>query len=147
MITIYDVLTGVTTAISQRFPNLTIYSEEMKQGDQAPCFFVKLLPVEHIQELGRRYRRNFLFDIHYYPDPNKDLQIDAHEMAEQLYGLMEFITVHNKLQRGIKMKYEFKESVLHFMVEYHFRFMREKPQEQHMRSLEQEGILNNGTVI
>lgn len=146
MITINDVYTAVTTTISQRFPNLRIYEDEMEQGIQAPCFFVKLLPVEQIQELGRRYKRNFPFDIHYYPDPNKDMQMDAHEMAEQLYELMEYITVHNKLQRGIKMKYEFKESVLHFMVEYHFRFMREKPLEQQMQTLKQEGDLINGTI-
>ena len=115
------------------FPEYRIYGEEIAQGFQAPCFFVKLFPVEQTQEIGKRYFRKHLFNIHYFhaSDYAND---EMHEMAEKLYELMEYVDV-GTLIRGTKMKHEIHNGVLHFFVEYNFH-VQKHVDEIKMRTLE-----------
>lgn len=95
------------------------YGEEIAQGFQAPCFFIKLFPVEQTQVMGKRYTRHHLFNIHYFPS-TEDANEEIHDMAEQLYEILEYIAPASTPTRGTKMKHEIHDSVLHFWVEYNF---------------------------
>jgi len=107
----------VISKLRNHFPSMTIYGEEIAEGFQKPCLFVKLFSVDQTQIIGNRYKRNHSFNIHYFSEtefPNDDM----HAMAEQLYDLMEIIGEHDNLYRGTKMRHEIKEDVLHFFVNY-----------------------------
>lgn len=110
---------AVISKLSTHFPHpdYRIYGEEIAQGFQEPCFFIKLFPVEQTQILGRRYARQHLFDIHYFPASDY-INDEMHDMAEQLYEILEYIS--DPPIRGTKMKHEVHQDVLHFFVEYNF---------------------------
>ncbi|ACL19467.1 phage tail terminator family protein [Desulfitobacterium hafniense] len=150
-ITVNGVRDSVMTILHQHFPGISVYSEEIRQGFDKPCFFVKLFPVSQNQLLGRRYQRNHSFDIGYFPvvvdegegEGNRQNQ-DMHDVAEQLYEAMELIPVVDEsdgLMRGTKMGHEIVEGVLHFYVDYNFQVIKEATLEPLMQTMEQEGFI------
>lgn len=118
-ITVNMVRHAVIEKIHSFFPTYKKYGEEIVQGFQAPCFFIKLFPVENTQVMGRRYTRQHVFNVHYFPvtDYAND---EMHDMAERLYEILEYIAPTTALIRGTKMKHEIHDNVLHFFVEYKF---------------------------
>ncbi|OMF05266.1 hypothetical protein BK129_14870 [Paenibacillus amylolyticus] len=139
-VTINIIRDGVISALSQRFPNIKRYGEEIKQGFTEPCFFVKLLPVEHTRELGRRFRRYHTFDIHYFPDGDRKVNT-AHDMAEKLYDLFRFITINQDQYMITGTNHEVTDGVLHFFFDINFMVWEEAPDDPKMRTLAQEGWL------
>lgn len=139
-ITVNDVRRGVIATLKQNFPNIKIYGEEIKGGFQEPCFFVKVFPVSHIREQGRRYLRAHSLDIHYFP-ATEYANEEMHDIAEQLYNVMEYITVTGQLCRGTNMRHEIVDGVLHFFVNYDFHVWREAPEEIKMQTLDEEGYI------
>lgn len=137
MITINLVRDSVISALDQNFPEVPIYGEEIKQGFNEPCFFVKLFPVSQDQLLGRRYQRKHSFDIHYFAGSNEEL----HDMAEQLYDKMELVPILSTggHMRGTQMRHEITDRVLHFFVDYNFHVFREVEPDPVMQTMEQEG--------
>lgn len=134
-VTVNSVRKAVISKLNSCFPSpeYRIYGEEIAQGFQEPCFFIKLFPIEQTQVMGRRYLRKHLFDIHYFPESD-NANDDMHDMAEQLYEAMEYIG-SNALMRGTKMKHEIHDGVLHFFVEFNFH-VRKHVEEIKMRTLE-----------
>lgn len=114
------------------YPEYRIYGEEIAQGFQAPCFFIKLFPVDQTKIIGRRYSRQHLFDIHYFPASDY-MNDEMHDMAEKLYEILEYIS--DPPIRGTKMKHEVHHDVLHFFAEYNFDVYKPK-EEIKMQTLE-----------
>ncbi|WP_270167581.1 phage tail terminator family protein [Paenibacillus sp. SYP-B4298] len=113
------------------YPDVPIYSEEIKQGLDPPCFFVKLFPVAQERQQGRRYIRQHTFDIHYFPRgfdtggagaANEEM----HWLSDTLYDVMEYIDC-NGLIRGTGMRHEIVDGVLHFFVSYELHLLRQRP--------------------
>lgn len=138
-VTVNDVVNGVINAIQPVFPNIVIYGEESAQGFTAPCFYVKLFPVEQKRELNRRYVRRHSFDIHYFGTSNTDM----YDKAESLYAVLEYINVNETMCRGKSMKHEILEGVLHFYVDYDFSIMRPKETVPFMQTMNQEANIKN----
>lgn len=138
-VTINDVRYAVHAALDAAFPDTEIMGEEIKQGLKPPCFFVRLLEPAHEQELGRRYIRYHPFVVRYYaPDRANDAMYD---MAEQLTSALQQITVAGRPVRGIGMRFEIVDEILHFFVEYNFHVWAPKPDEAAMETLDvQEGL-------
>ena len=134
-VSVNDVIHAVMAALKQNYPDIKIYGDEIKQGFQEPCFFVKVFPVEHIRELGERYLRAHSFDIHYFADSAED----QHVMAEQLYEKLEYISLLNGVCRGSNLKHEIVDGVLHFFISYDFHVLKEKVEGIKMQTLSQEG--------
>lgn len=138
MVVINDVKDAVVSTIATTFPTMEVYDERMEQGFNEPCFFVLMFPVAHTKQRDRRYIRSHSFDIHYFHDDNYTA---CHDMAEQLYSLMELITMDGKLIRGEAMTHEIVDGVLHFNVRYDFHVFRERAPGDKMQNLYQEGRL------
>lgn len=137
-ITVNDVLNGVTQALAEHFPDIPRYGEEIEQGVEPPFFFVKLFPATQTRELGRRYYRIHAFDIHYFPDPAQEINEAANDMAEKLYGMLEYLPVGSELCRGSQMRHEIAEGVMHFFVNYNFHVRRSIPETTKMQKFDQE---------
>ena len=138
VVTVNDVRRGVMNALKQRFPTVKIYGEEIAQGFEPPAFFVKLFPVSHTREVGRRYLRAHSFDVHYFPGSKYENE-EMHDVAEQLYDALEYIDATGTKYRGARMNHEIVDGVLHFFVDYDFHVMRPVPDVPKMQTLEQEG--------
>lgn len=138
-IDVNKVLHGITRTLRGLFPDYRIYDEEVPQDLHPPAFFVKLLTMEQLQELGIRYWRYHSFDIHYF-DPNYS-NVAMHNMAEQLYEHLRWIEIDGKLYRGTSLNHEIVDRVLHFFVDYNFMVKHVEPVPQTMEELElEEGI-------
>lgn len=137
VVTINDIRTAVFHKLAERFPDIKRFGEEIKQGFQAPCFFVKLLNASQTKELHPRYMRTHSFDIHYFP--RDESNADAHAIAEQLYDALEVVEFNGQKYRGTGMNHEIVDGVLHFFVEYNFHARREVPEVPKMADMEQEG--------
>jgi hypothetical protein len=139
-VTINDVVQSIIAALKQHFPNIKRYGEEIKEGFQAPCFFIKVFPVSHTREQGRRYLRSHSVDIHYFP-ATAYANNEMHDMAEKLYEAMEYVAVNGQICRATEMNHEIIDGVLHFYAQYNFHMMREAEEEPVMQDLTQEGYV------
>lgn len=140
MVTVDDVRKAVISVLDKHFPDIDIYGEEILQGLEEPCFFVKMFPTAQNREFNRRYKRSHSFDIHFFAKTNAE----RHEMNEQLYEHMEYISMNSGLLRGKKMSGEIIDGVLHFFIDFDFHVLRKKQSDPKMQTLEQEEYLKNG---
>lgn len=142
MSNINDLRIGINQALDKEFPNITIYGEEIKQGFKEPCFFIKVLNSSQNKELNIRYNRSISFDIHYFSD-NRDINSDCNNMADKLYEVLEYVDVNNNLYRANDMKHELIDGVLHFMIQFDYRIVKENQKIAKMQKLIQEVKLRN----
>lgn len=139
IVTINNVRYAVHAALDAAFPDIPILGEEIKQGLTPPCFFVRLLQPEHAQELGRRYIRYHPIVVRYYAVDRANAAM--YDMAEQLTSVLQQIIVAGRPVRGIGMRFEIVDEILHFFVEYNFHVWAPKPDDPGMASLDvQEGL-------
>lgn len=136
-VTVNTIRDGVIQTLSFLFPGMDVYGEKIKQGFEAPCFFVKLLTGSQDKELGRRYSRSYAFDIHYFPE-GEDINLSAHDMAERLYELQN-IDIQGGKYRLTGTSHEIVDDVLHFFVDINFMVMKQKDNVPKMQTLTQEG--------
>lgn len=137
-VTINDVRYAVHAALDDKFPDIPILGEEIKQGLKPPCFFVRLLEPEHTQELGRRYFRIHPFVIRYFP---ADGNAEMYDMAELLTAALQQIEVAGRPVRGTGMRFEVVDGVLHFFVNYDFHVWAPRPEDPAMGILDvREGL-------
>lgn len=138
-VTVNMIRSGVITTLAEAFPDMEVYGEEIKQGLEAPCFFVALLDFEQTRELNTRFMRYMPFDVHYFPKENSNA--DAHDMAEKLYSLFQFITINGVTYVVTNTKHEIVDEVMHFFFDINFRVKLSEADEVKMRTLKQEGAL------
>ncbi|NLY47185.1 MAG: hypothetical protein GX053_14535 [Tissierella sp.] len=122
-----------------------IYSEEIEQDFQEPCFYVRELRSNQEKELGGRYKRGHFYNIHYFPNPNSETKnSDLRKMAETLYDQMEYIEVSGRPLMGLDMNHRIVDGVLHFFVKYPIFVYKETDFIPTMENLEHEGGLKDG---
>lgn len=136
MSNINDIKIGINNALDKEFPNTTIYGEEIKQGFEEPCFFIKILSSAQDKQLNRRYKKNIFFDVHYFSD-KEDINSDCLEMADKLYEELEYIKVGNSLYRSSDMTHEVINGVLHFMLQFNYCVIKQVEEVPKMESLNQ----------
>ncbi|HFL3267945.1 TPA: DUF6838 family protein [Clostridioides difficile] len=115
-----NIIDGISVKLDKSFGNeYTIYSEDVEQGINEPCFFiVPLNPSKVSYPSGRELKKNS-FDVHYFPkSDNKSFEIN--EVAEMLLEELEYIEIDGDLVRGTNMNFEIIDNVLHFFVDYNY---------------------------
>lgn len=142
-VTVNSIRDGVTLALSNLYPDIALYDEEVPQDFERPSFFVKLLTMGQGKELGRRFLRSHAFDIHYFP-PLDEYNKDGHAMAEDLYSNLLTIDIGGAVYRVTGATHEIVDRTLHFMFDLNFHVIKDKPDEIKMNRLEQEGRLKDG---
>lgn len=68
---------GGGSAIAKEYPDISIYREEVPQGQAKPGFYIHLISPSQSLFLDNRYKKDHTFTIHYFPDEKesrKDLQ-------------------------------------------------------------------------
>ncbi|ACQ53694.1 hypothetical protein EXN65_20105 [Clostridium botulinum] len=132
---------GINQTLDNKFPNITIYNEEIGQGFEEPCFFIKVLSSGQGKEFNIRYKKNISFDIHYFND-KEDINSDCNDMADRLYEVLEYVKVNNSLYRSNEMTHEVIDGVLHFMLQFNYHVLKEIEEAPKMNKLKQEVYLN-----
>lgn len=134
---INDLKIGINQILDKEFPNITIHGEEIKQGFEEPCFFIKILSSAQDKELNIRYKKNISFDIHYFSD-KEDINLDCNNMADKLYEVLEYVKVNENLYRSSDMTHEVIDGVLHFMLQFNYHVFKEIEKTEKMKKLKVE---------
>lgn len=114
-------LNSITDGISIKLDSVfgkgyEIYGENVKQGLEEPCFFIKPLKVINKPLLGKRKQRTYPFDIAYFP---KEGNAEMMEVSEKALDGLEYITLTNgDVLRGTSLESEIVDGVLHISVNY-----------------------------
>lgn len=110
-----DIIRGISKTLGTNFSGVKIYSEAIKQGFKEPCFFILTLEGSETPLLGNRAKRNYSFDVHYFPvNSHSEMQ----DVAERLYiVLRQFSLLNGDMMRSVNVKHEVVDGVLHFMFE------------------------------
>lgn len=135
------IITGISQALDNEFNSeeneeYTIYTENVEQGLEAPCFFIFSLKPSNKQLVGNRYDRKYPFDIHYFPKEEENCNNEINEVTERLYTALEYITVDENLVRGTNMNAEVVDDVLHFFVNFNMIVKKDTEPIDTMGSLE-----------
>jgi len=113
-----ELIDGISLKLNYTFGDgFRIYSENVTQGLQEPCFFISALNPSQSQIIGNRFRSLNPFVINYFPaslNPN----IEMHSMAIRLFDALEYITLNGDPVRGTRMHYSINDDVLQFFVDY-----------------------------
>ncbi|OOM82327.1 hypothetical protein CLPUN_02960 [Clostridium puniceum] len=131
------IITGIAQTLDSEFNSeenqkYTIYAEDVKQGLEEPCFFIFSLKPSNKQLVGNRYKRNYTFDIHYFPEDESNYN---NEITERLFMALEYITLDSGLIRGTNMNAEIVDNVLHFFINYNMIVRKDIPKEDPMKNL------------
>ncbi len=137
MARINDLKIGINNVLDKEFPNITIYNEKIEQGFEEPCFFIKILSSAQDKELNIRYKKYVYFDIHYFSD-KEDINADCLDMADKLYEVLEYVPVGNSLYRASNTKHEVIDGVLHFMLQFDYKVIKQIDSEPTMQKLKVE---------
>jgi hypothetical protein len=120
-------------------PSYPKYDEQIKQGFTEPCFFVQQIDGSQQREVGRRYRRMLLFNTMFFPDPDSLIEKSVCQaMAERLYEKLEYIVWDGITYRGLRLRHEVIDDVLHFFMSFDIHLLRERPVAPKMQTIEQE---------
>lgn len=133
------IITGISQKLFETFGlDYKIYTENVEQFLNPPCFYVELLQSSMQQIVSRRYRLENLFDIHFFTNENEPKN-DFRSVADILYDTLEYISVDNDLVRGLNMHYEIVDDVLHFFVSYNLILIKTLEPEGKMETLKTRG--------
>lgn len=114
-----DIINGISTKLNSTFgEGYKIYDVNVEQGLKKPCFFIKLLTAITTPYMGKRKKREYPFDVHYFPNDETD-NVEMMAMGDNLMEALEYITLLNgDTVRGHDMTYEIIDGVLHFNITY-----------------------------
>ncbi|WP_394904386.1 phage tail terminator family protein, partial [Clostridioides difficile] len=106
-----NIIDGISVKLDKSFgEKYTIYSEDVEQGINEPCFFIcPLNPSKVSYPSGRTLKKNS-FDVHYFPKSN-DKSFEINEVAEMLLEELEYIEIDGDLVRGTNMNFEIVDNV------------------------------------
>ena len=132
-----DIVEGIAFRLGELFPDVEVHRDEIAQGFDAPCFFIKTLRTVQAAKLDNRYFRRHSFDVHYFPRRESGASADVQEIATALLMGLEYVLAGDSLIRASRTEYEVHDGVLHFMVDYDVFILREREKLPYMETLTQ----------
>ena len=113
-----EIMNGVSVKLYELFGNtVSIEVDELPQGFKPPGFWILELKTTQNLVIRNRYRRQYNFDIQYFPK-EKFLTREINSVTDTLLMGLEYITVGSNLTRGTNMSYEVQDDVLHFFITF-----------------------------
>jgi hypothetical protein len=141
---INNIITGISMALNSEFGDTCkVYPEAVKQGMPPPCFFINVLNPSSTRIHGNRFFRKQLFCIQFFPETDQPRE-ECYQVAEQLYGCLEYITANGDLTMGTRMHYEVTDYGLSFFVNYDFYVREISEQDPEMETATEEVTVKKG---
>lgn len=130
------IIAGISQKLFETFGSTySIYTENVEQYLNPPCFYVELLQSNLTQIVLNRYRLENLFDIHFFTNANEPKN-DFMRVADILYDTLEYITVESNFVRGLNMRYQIVDNVLHFFINFNMNVQKEITPTDKMETLQ-----------
>jgi hypothetical protein len=142
---------GVAGRLKERFPDCKIYAEDdVKQGLEAPCFFIKDLDYADSKITGNRYQMHYSLVVHYFPESNTGKRYtEIRKMIPLISDAVEYIKVldpenMNVFQMsGTIRSADETDGVLQLIVHYNTFFRKPLPEEPIMNYFTHTSSLKN----
>lgn len=137
----------IITAIAKKIHSIfgdsyNIETDEVKQGYNTPCFFIKLYNNERKHYRGNRYKINLNFRILGFAENDSTKQLN--EMGEKLYEI-EYLTLDNlDVIRCLNMNYKTDDANLQFFFDINtFIYINPANMNNEMETLSVKEGINN----
>ena len=125
---------AIAKAIKSEFPQFDIFTEQLEQGFESPCFFVLCISQNEQDKLDVRFLAEHTFVVSYFPQNGNT---ECWDVQSKLHRLLELIALDDgSLVRGTNRKGEIHDGVLHFFVDYDFYMLKEKDNDEYMEVLQ-----------
>lgn len=136
---INDIISAISIKLNQVFGDeYRIYADDIPQGFKTPAFLVLFLNLEQIQQIGKRWRINTLFNIQYFP---KNGRTEASNMSLKVQQALKEITLLNgTVMLGTNGNTEIVDGIAHNFINFNF-YLQEVEVKTFMESLEQHSRL------
>lgn len=97
---------------------VTIYSEDIEQGFEAPCIYIKLLSSTSQKQINKRWLRHYHFDIHYFPISENGEKGELFLAGDKITRALDFIENGEYKYHGENISSEIIDGVLHVNATY-----------------------------
>lgn len=138
---------GITKALYDAF-KVPVYLEWKENKMKFPCFLVSVADSNHDLHVSKLYDRKLDYTVKYFLNDESipvDYRKDLLQIGEQLYDILEYVKVGDRITRGEGMKYNENDGVLHFIVTYEMLLHKEAKRVPAMERLQvNERSSNNG---
>ena len=138
-------ISGICAALKSKYPEYSIYKEDVHQNLEPPCFHVNLISSDFIKQAGRRAELRNQYDIKFFPDEGGEIEKQCNSVMMNLLDQLAFITLPDgDLLRATNVSAESVDDVLHFSCGYNIPVIFESEQGEFMEELNESVGLNDG---
>ncbi len=120
---INKIINAIADGINDSFKNIKIYTEEVKQGFERPCFSIICTDIDSGIYLGKRHRMKANIKIHYYNDKKRE---NYNNVMLEVFNVIEKLNVDNFPIRAIKMAVKKNDTYCIFNASYDFFYYIEE---------------------
>lgn len=128
------IISGISNALFEVF-GYENHADKIPQDLETPCFFIQCLEPKIKKRISTRYLRTNHFVIQYFPKSEDDGNMECNNVGERMFECLEVINADGFFLRGTEMRFEVKDGVLYFFVDYN-SFIRKVIQKETMESLQ-----------
>lgn len=117
-----------------------------QSGSEEGSFYIHSYESTREMLFARQYKSKNSFTIYYYPKSMEAYTEEFGSTCERLYDCLEYIRENDNVIRGMNMRSEVYEGVLHFFVDYYLNLQKETVEEASFDELVvQEGVKKSGS--
>lgn len=133
-----DLISAISIKLDEIFKGeYNIYTEGVKQGFDLPAFFIENVYMAQKQKLGKRYKKDNIFVIYFFPEENGNETDKCLEVADTLLNEFEYIAAGGGLFRGTNMKSRVVDKVLNLTIEFNYHILKDPEKQDYMEILTQ----------
>ena len=132
-----NIIRGIAAKLRGVYPEdfYAIYTESVQQDLFRPCFFILLKSEERKNELGRRFRQKYRFNIIYYPSGNGGDNEEFIAVGQTLGHELRIIKAKGDLIRGKAVSCKADGGRLVFDIEYTLHLIEEAEEYEKMQEV------------
>ena len=123
---INKIIKAIADNIKSKYENINVYTQEVKQGFEKPCFSIICVTSENNIFRGQRYRMTADIEIHYYNGRKRE---DYNNIMLQLFDIINYVNIDGFSLRPVKMAINIKEDYCLFNAAYDFFYYLKEDKE------------------
>lgn len=129
---------GITKALYDAF-KVPVYLEWKENKIKFPCFLIRVTDSNHDLHVSKLYDCKLDYTVKYFLNAESipvDYRKDLLQIGEQLYDILEYVKVGDRITRGEDMSYRESDGILHFSVTYEMLLYKESKRVPAMERLQ-----------
>lgn len=122
---IQKVINGIMGVLYTKYPLIPRTDVKTLQGFTKATFYVRVLNTIQTPKLQPRLDRQYLVDVHYFPNEGVNMEVEARGVQDELLEALEWITVDGHLVKGLNISAEYQNEVLHVFATYNIPMVKD----------------------